>query len=399
MAQQSILLLSGQAGWAGRVLSWRDHFDAHACASAEEARALLTGSRPWAVVLIDGADHGADRDLIALARQAGARAVVVGAPPVSVDWLGLGAHAVLHPEFGPQEVFSVLAADQSDGPSLPAPHSLLCVTGPGGTGASTVAVALGQGLAGRAGHVLLADLRRHAELHALHHLDADGPGIDDLVQAHRTSSPDPLTLSELPPFVPRGYRLLGGLRRAVGWSSLRPRALAAAIHGLRAAYDVVVCDIDPDLEGEAEGGSFDVEERNALARVAVANATGVVVVGGPGAKGTHSLLRVLGEFWSHGVKPERTVVVVNRADRLSLDRLGVALGQLGARDAATICLPELDLETHLLSGAPLPGAFVDPLTDAVLPLLAERPPSAAPPAPQRIAPGSLGLRRTGDHEG
>jgi MinD-like ATPase involved in chromosome partitioning or flagellar assembly len=394
VSRQSILLLSGCLPWEERVLAWADQFDVYSCTSPEEARALLTSSRPWAVMLIDATDHGADRDLLDLAARTGARPVIVDGPSATVDWLELGAHAVLPPEFGRRDVFAVLSAEAPTPPAASLPPSLVCVTGPGGTGASTVAIGISQGLAARPSHVLLCDFRRHAEQHVLHHLDAEGPGVDDLVQAHRTASPGPAALSELPPFVPRGYRLLAGIRRAVGWSSLRPRALAAALAGLRAAYDVVVCDMDPDLEGEAEGGSVDVEDRNTLARTAAANATAAVVVGGPGAKGTHALLRVLGELWSHGISPARTIAVVNRADRMSLDRLGAALDQLGGGDTATLHLPELEIEPLLLNGARLPAAFVDPLTEAVLPLLrGEVPP--AEQAPQRITPGSLGLRRSG----
>lgn len=395
MARQSILLLAAPSGWAERVVGWHDAFDAHRCATAEEARALLTGSRPWALMLIDAGNQGADRDLIGLASRTGARPVIVDAPPVAVDWLDLGAHAVLPPGFDRGALTSVLAADPARPIPAVAENPLVCVTGPGGTGASTVAIGISQGLAAAPRLVLLADFRRHAELHVLHDLDGDGPAIGELVEAHRTSSLDPTALSQLPPVVPRGYRLLAGLRRAVGWSSLRPAALAAALKGLRAAYDVVVCDIDPDLEGEAEGGSFDVEERNALSRIAVANAAGVVVVGGPGAKGTHSLLRVLGELWAYGISPDRTVAVVNRGDAVALDRLDAALARLGAREATKLCLPDLELEPQVLAGSPLPDDFVEPITEAVLPLLSNAP-SVAAAAPQRVAPGSLGVRHLPD---
>ena len=157
---------------------------------------------------------------------------------------------------------------------------------------------------------------------------------------------------------------------------------------------MVVCEVDPDLEGEAEGGSFDVEERNALSRAAVASSSGVVVVGGPGAKGAHSLLRVLGEMWSHGVTPQQTVAVVNRGDRLSLERLGAALERLGAQDAARISLPDLPLEPLLLRDAPLPDEMVAPVTDTVLPFL-ELGAVARRESPERIKPGSLGLAKGG----
>ena len=348
-------------------------------------------------MLIDGGSPESDRDLIAAANRAGARAVVVDAPHVPVDWRALGAHEVVAPDFSREDLVAALTVGPSPVEHSNPLHPLVSVTGPGGTGASTIAIAISQGLAAGSRQVLLADLRRNAELHVLHHLGAHEAGIGDLVEAHRTSLPEPQRLRELPARVPRGYGLLAGLRRAVGWSSLRPRSLDATLRGLRTAYDVVVCDIDPDLEGEAEGGSFDVEERNSLSRMAVAHSAAVIVVGGPGAKGAHSLLRVLGEVWSHGVSAQQTIAVVNRGDRLSLERLGVALDQLGAGATRTLLLPEVSLESLLLTDAPLPGGLVAPLTASVEALLAA---GSAPRVsrPERITPGSLGLSKDGAAE-
>lgn len=375
---------------------WVPRFEVHRCRSVEEARVLLTGSRPWAGVLLDGSDPAADRDLIALAAEAGARAVVITATQSPVDWEALGAHATLSADFDESDLAGALArpAPEAAVPSVQEP--LVCVTGPGGTGASTVAIALSQGLV-RMGRVLLADLCRNAELHVLHHLGSERPWIGDLVQAHRTSVLDPARLRGLPTTVDRGYDVLPGLRRAVGWSSLRPHAIDATLRGLRAAYDFVVCDIDADLEGQAEGGSFDVEERNALSRTAVANCAGVVVVGGPGAKGAHSLLRVLGEFWAHGLPPQRTIAVVNRGGDVSVERLGDALSRLGAGGTQTLHLPEVSLEPVLLADAPLPAALVEPITHAVRTLLADEP-SGPSTAPERIVPGSLGVSKRGQYE-
>ena len=392
MTRQSILLLSDRPGWPQRVAGWGDRFDVHRCSSPEEARALLGGSRPWCAILIDGGHPGADRDLIALAEQAGALAVVVDAQHVSIDWKSLGARGSLPADFGPDQLSDALSHDPVIAEQGNPPHPLVAVTGPGGTGASTTAMALCQGLAGTGQAVLLADFRRHAEQHVLHHLHPDRPGIGDLVEAHRTSAPDRDTMLQLATEVPgRGYRVLGGLRRGVGWSSLRPRAIGAALQSLRATYDVVVCDVDPDLEGEAEGGSFDVEERNALARSAVGGASAVVVVGAPGVKGAHALLRVVGEMWAHGVAPQRTVPVVNRADTASLDRLAGALAGLGFAEVRPLALPEETVEAEILRGAPLPKSLVLPITTAVLPLLQEARPASGE-ALKRITPGSLGLK-------
>ena len=392
MPRQSILLLGDGPGWPERVAGWTDRFDVHRSASPEEARALLAGSRPWAAILIDGGHPAADRDLIALAERAGTFALVVDAPHVTVDWKALGARAALPRDFGPEHLVAALTGESPPASPTGAVHPLVAVTGPGGTGASTVAIALSQGLARTGTAVLLADFRRHAEMHVLHHLDADRPGIGDLVEAHRTSAPDRDTILRLATDIPgRGYRVLGGLRRAVGWASLRPRAVAAALQSLRTAYGVVVCDVDPDLEGEAEGGSFDVEERNALSRSAVGSASAVVVVGAPGVKGAHALLRVLGEMWAHGVEPRRTVPVVNRADAASLDGLVGALAGLGMTDVRPLGLPSAVTEGEILRGAVLPDPLILPITTAVLPLLQEPRPDSSDP-PERITPGSLGLK-------
>jgi hypothetical protein len=64
----------------------------------------------------------------------------------------------------------------------------------------------------------------------------------------------------------RGYRLLIGLRRPSDWVSLRSQAFEAGLEGLRSTARVVVADVDPDVEGEAATGSFDVEDRNLMAR-------------------------------------------------------------------------------------------------------------------------------------
>lgn len=395
MTRPAFLVLADR-GWPQRMQNWTDRFELAVCSSPEEARALLGSSRPWAAFLVDGNHPAADRDLLALATRSGAPPIVV-AHSTSVDWVALGAVTVLSPEFDSADLSAALLSTPLSDEEPPEMAPVVSVTGPGGTGASTIAIALAQGLARRFPGVLLADFARHAEQHVLHNLQPDRPGIGDLVEAHRTAAPDPTTLRQLPDEVPgRGYRVLGGLRRSVGWSSLRPRAIEAALGGLRCAHGFVVCDIDADLEGEAESGSFDVEERNMLARSAVAASAAVVVVGGPGIKGTHSILRVLGEMWAHGVSPARTVVVVNRGDDTSLQRLGDALGRLAGRGRTLLFVPDAPVEAALLHSLPLPPAVVDPVTDAVLPLVQAPPPDLGT-APTRIQPGSLGAP-TADNE-
>src|SRR5690606_7812060 len=142
----------------------------------------------------------------------------------------------------------------------------------------------------------------------------------------------------------RGYDLLLGLRRHRDWTALRPRAVEAALEGLRRAYRVVVADADADLEGEEQCGSTDVEDRNLLARPACAAADLVVAVGVPGPAGLHAQLRVVRDLRDHGVDGRRIVPVVNRAPRSPRRRAEVssalaALLAAGAPEATLACTP------------------------------------------------------------
>ena len=142
------------------------------------------------------------------------------------------------------------------------------------------------------------------------------PGIQELVEAHRSRRPSAAEVEALTfSVVERRYALLLGLRRARYWTTLRPRAFAAAFESLRAAYGVVVCDVTADLEGEDEVGSADVEERNLMARTVVPTADVVFAVGRPGVKGVHALVRVLTDLGRAGIPAGRVVPVFNLAPR------------------------------------------------------------------------------------
>ena len=147
---------------------------------------------------------------------------------------------------------------------------LVAVTGGGGVGTSTVAMAAAQGLAADLRHgglVLLADLARRGDLALLHDSGDIIPGVQELVEAHRARTLAPADLRALTFLcADRGYHLLLGLRQPRDWAALPPRAFEAAVEGLTRTFQITVTDVDADLEGQDEGGSVDVEERNVMAR-------------------------------------------------------------------------------------------------------------------------------------
>ncbi len=415
------------------------------CISAEEVRVRLASGRPHSALLIDASSPAFDRDIVDAARTAFTPVIAVcddRHPRFSGQEVGVAAE--LGAGFSAEELLDALSACcqmVGSGSGVPPPlgdsaapewlGQLFSVCGPGGTGASTAAIALAQGLAADpryARRVLLADLALRADQAMLHDAHDLGPGVQEIVDAHRLGRADPDEVWRTTFDVPRrGYRLLLGLRQPHAWSALRPRAIDAAVDSLRRSFQVVVADTTGDVEGEAESGSINVEERNHLARCAVQHSSAVVAVGSPGLKGIHSLAGLIRTLIGAGVSPARLVAVVNRSPRNPRTRAEMARaltslldGSSGAAPrggrgwpdwttgAATgtsraagpspgiavarpVYVPERKIEDALRDGAPLPAALVDPLVRAAI-AVSERQADEAParPAPALIEPGTLG---------
>ena len=382
------------------------------CLSAEEVRVRLAGGRPHSAVLLDGGLPSVDRDLLADVADAGCAAVVVEEGRTARDWRGLGAAAVLPADFDRAALVEALgsaaamvgdvrlfADDERPAPAGEPLGRLAVVCGPGGTGASTTAAALAQGLGARGVSVVLADLALRAEQAMLHDVRDVVPGIQELVDAHRSGTPSAEDVRALTfAVVERRYALLLGLRQARSWAVLRPRALTAALDSLRTTFEVVVADVTADFEGEADGGSADVEERNALARSALAAADVGFVVGRLGVKGLHALVRTVGEAVGAGLDPGRVLPVVADAPRSPRARAEVtaALAALAgpalpAPVAAPIFLPSRRVEQSVRDALPLPAPLPGRMAGAFGAVVARRGRTVVPAAAGavRVVPGSL----------
>jgi len=383
------------------------------CLSPEEVRARLGSGQPFSALLADAGVPAVDRDLLSAAARADCAVVVVENTRVRRDWLALGASATLPADFDREQLVSVLlqhavhvaAPEEPAIPAEPAPGTepglVVAVTGPGGTGTSTATIALAQGLAADRrwrGGVVLVDLCLRAEQAMLHDVQEVGPGLHELVDAHRVGILAPPAVRGLTfNVLERRYDLLLGLRRARFWAALRPRALEAAFESLSASYAALVCDVDSDLEGEAESGSLDVEERNGLSRMAVQRADVVVAVGTASMKGVHSLAVVIADLHEAGADGA-VLAALNFAPRSPRTRaeFTAALHQIvGATSPdrplfGPVFLPERKVDTMLRDGVPLPAALVDPLSGAVVALVTDGTRRRSTPAPLPVRPGSLG---------
>lgn len=423
MAAERYVLLglgTSRSPWFTEVARWATvgsiPADFVKCIAPEELRVRLTSGRPFSALLIDAATGAVDRDLLDTAARLQVAVLVVDDNPAAA-WTDLGATAVLPPDLRRETLLDALseharmigaatdlpldAVDTGDAPTRLG--HLVAVTGGGGSGVSTLAMAIAQGLGdGPLGRPVLADLCLDADQAMLHDARDIVPGLQELVDAHRSHRPRDDEVQALTfDVVNRGYNLLLGLRRHRDWAVLRPRSFEAALQGLRGAFGVVVADVDDDLEGEAECGSVDVEERNVMARTVTARADAVVVVGSPGVKGMHGLVRTVNRLREHGVPPERILAVVNRSAksakaRAELTRSFADLSGSRTGGAAVIGPVHVQerrgLDEILRDGGRLPQSIAEPVGRALVDLLQRVPEEAAPSEPVAvpITPGSLG---------
>lgn len=421
-------LAHARSGWFRALGQWSTSGALAAefvkCLSAEEVRARLASGRPFSALVADAGLPPVDRDLLATARAAGCATLVVDDGRTVRDWTALGASAVLAAGFDRDELLGALTAHarpiaRSEArsalaePGPVAPTAWRCpvvaVTGPGGTGVSTAAIALAQASADdvrHAGLVCLADFRLHAEQAMLHDARDVLPSVQELVEAHRSGRPSAeVVRAQAFSVEERGYQLLLGLRQARYWPSLRRRAFEATFDSLRGAYRMLVCDVDPELEGEDEGGSIDVEERHVMARTTMAGADVVLAVGLPSMKGVHGLVRVLVELLGFGVPPDRIVPIVNRAPRSPRGRAGLTatLSELAGPAVARVSeaagfaglpapvfLPDRKVDEALHDGTRLPAGLGDPLAGAVAAVRERSGTVRTTSEAERVRPGSLG---------
>ena len=389
------------------------------CVSVDEVRAHLAAGRAFSAALMDGGLPRVDRELIAAAREAGCPVLVVDEATSRRDWLALGAAAVLPSNFDRDQLLEALAGhaamvgggdavgaiDADPDPTQVRLARTVAVCGAGGTGASTAAIALAQQFAAESdidGPVLLADLALQAEQAMLHDARDIVPGIQELVESHRGRHVSAAEVRSLTFDIPaRGYQLLLGLRRPRYWSTIRPRSFQAAFSSLQRSFATVVCDIAAEFEGEDDGGSADIEERNIMARTAAQQADAVVVVGAGGLKGLHSLVRVVGDVLDLGVPANRIVPVVNLAPRSPRVRAETtaAFSELLALPRSTagelsppVYVPRRKVDAAIRDGAPLPAPLGPVLAGAVRATWtrASRRPAIAVAEPQAVVPGSLG---------
>lgn len=408
-----------RSSWFVHVAQWANTgalpIDFVKCVSPDEVVMKAKGTRAFSAALLDGGMAGLDRDVFANLRENGVAVIVVNDPRVTRDWRALGAQAVLdtdltkaelldalvdHSDLVPDGVLPIDELPEINAAMSPIRGTIVAVVGSGGTGSTTVAMALAEGFGrhfGTKGQTVLGDFCLRAELAMLHDTQHISPGLQELADAHRLATPKPEQVRDMCFDVAgRSYDLLIGLRRRRLWTTVRPAACTQALHGLADTYSAVVLDTDDDFEGEAETGSTDVEDRNFLARTAIAHADHVIAVGHASLKGLHGLCRVIAELREFGVSPSNIHPVLNFAPKSARTRAGYtrALADLLGNDlqvAPPLFISFQPVDDSVRAVAPLPDGVVRPVT-SLIPRFERDPVARRGPRFERITPGFL--RRT-----
>lgn len=369
--------------------------DVVACATPDQVHARLSTGRLFSALLVGAGHPSLDGAVLQAAARAATPVLAVGDEPC----IPLGVTARLASSSSSESIVAVLRSHvdpirQADGAPRIGPATglgrsgrLLGVCGPGGTGASLVAITLAAGL-GRppvAADVLLADFALWADQALLHQLPDPPIGLLDVVDRCRYRAPDPTQL-RADTIALAGYRLLTGLRRPAHWTAVSPRAFDAALDGFCAAFEMVVADLTGDFQGEADVGSIDVEERNHMARRVTAEADAVVVVGRPGRVGTRRLTLTVDELLDHGVDPARILPVFNQVACHEDLATAPLSGRLCGVPSPPIVLPSR--VGPELARLPAPGS--DAICAAVMALLDRLAPPLRRPAQMPVVVGSVG---------
>lgn len=373
------------------------------CVSVGEVRQRLNSLQTFSVLLIEDSLLLSDVGLIEAAKVADVPVIVIGA--TSQDER-VAAHLPF--DFSPSLLLNTLASNarvlSADVENVSAiveefaswRGKLITVCGPGGTGASTTAMAIAQGLGARnldGGSVLLADLTRNTELAMLHDLTVSRTCIEDVIELHRVRKPDSDEIrSKAIGLADRGYYLLPGVLKQSSWASMSMMAIDNTLAGLQRSFLHVVADVTADFEGEEVAGSIDIEERNALARMAATDSDLVVAVGHASTKGVHSLSRTIRELLALGVDAERIMPVVTLAPKSPLmkSEINRALAVLADSDElAGAVFANVDPDPSVRDGIALPKKHAASMAASVEAFLTRLRDSRRS-EPEPIALGSIG---------
>lgn len=393
-----LAIAAARSQWPRRVADWTAsgviRADFVQCISYSELCVRLTSSQTHTVLLVDAAAKAPTDDVHKALREHNGVVVVIGHGP-SPPWASVTS-GLLGPDFDRDDLLGCLAPPPDQRSSHRGAHGgapgaadaakplglLVAVAGKAGSGVSTTAIALAQGLAGsvRSGRgVLLADLSWRADQALLHDAPDVKPNASDFFDATQGSAPHQDALKTFTFGVPnRGYDLLLGLDRNTDRSAVASGPLALGLADMQTHYGATVLDLDDDFAGAATGRAH--SRALTIEQHAAVTADAVVIVGAASLTGLASLLRAVEDLHAYGVAPARIRPVLARIPRRRSE-LRSAIDNLLAGEAHVATAvrsmerPELD-DVHR-DAAVMPQHFVDAVMPALCDLVAVVHPTAS----------------------
>lgn len=305
------------------------------CADMTEVLAAVA-ARIGAIAVLD-VRSGVNRSHVVSLRQQGAIPVVLCPSDQVNHWRSLGAVS-LSQEISPAELATQIVEFGRDGVTPPAAtvrpvaqtrHAkVTLVTGPIGTGKSTIALSLARAFAaaGQSTVVVDTDIWRPA-LALMTGQDPDRPGLASLTRRSREQI---LTYERIQPTLrplADQLHLIGGLARPRQWREVNDDTLIGLVDGLSANSHQIVLDGPALLVGESEAEWDTGPSRNRSFAALLGRSDRLIVVGQSDVVGLARLIEYLDELKDHsGLEP---VVVVNRVRRAAAGRRTTrSLGQI-----------------------------------------------------------------------
>ena len=342
-------LVKGSHQWVRDLNRWANGSvidqDFAVVLSVDELVSVARATRRRLIVMVDSEYHSVIPRLSQASEELDVQTVVVRSTPrtpidvpsgvTTIDYpftpdeLGvltstLQAQNILDPYSGAEQPrlrqLDAPNASPKVSPTTTVGSRLIGVLGVGGSGASTIAMALAQTLAENH-KVVLVDLCAQADLSMYHDLDRALGGLADLMAAARKATPKTSQIRRYCiPTMGRGYFLLPGIRRQEETSIWREKHLDDLFGALLSEFDFVVCDLDGSYRSANTRAAIGEPSTTLGTEVALSRADAIVLTVGGDLRGIHGGLRIYQRLLGDSTANTPMALCVNRIPRKPMAR-------------------------------------------------------------------------------
>ncbi len=346
-----LALVRGSHQWVRDLNHWANGSvidqDFAVVLSIDELLSRADGTDHLIIILVDSENRAVIAKLQAVPEIRDAHIIVVDASFSSEIKLPPGTHGISYP-FTPDELGALIAgidkerefqtppreslarrSSLAESRIDPAPAStdppvarVIAILGVGGSGSSTIAMAVAQSLA-HSSKVVLADLCAEADLSMYHDIDRALGGLGELMAMARKATPRISQIrSYCLPAVGRNYFLLPGLRRQEESALWSQKHLEELLNALMSEFDYVVCDLDGSYRSSKTREALGEGSTTLATEVTLSRADAIALVMGNDLRSVHGGLRIYHRLLGDIAPHLPLALCVNRVTRKPLARSG-----------------------------------------------------------------------------